>query len=182
MALLYFLAALVAIVLSAMLVNLVTGTKAVYLEALVLAPGELELWRDEAADFAMLPRLGQAAIMSYPRLRRHTVLWTTHRLVVAQKPLSSSKRMLTHQVLFEAPASAATSADERDAAGAFAGGFYGRGFATLICSSKALGVVGGKACVRLQPGADSAAALNLAEAYVFSDRLAELRNVVAGLG
>jgi hypothetical protein len=39
MALLYFLAALVAIVLSAMLVNLVTGTKAVYLEALVLAPG-----------------------------------------------------------------------------------------------------------------------------------------------
>ena len=42
--------------------------------------------------------------------------------------------------------------------------------------------VNGKACVRLRPSADSAATLNLAEAYIFSDRLAELRSVVSGLG
>src|SRR3954471_15383721 len=101
MALLYFLGALVAIVLVATVVNRVTGTKAVYLETLELTPGERELWRDERADFATLPRLGQAAVMSYPRLRRHTVLWTNRRVLVAQKPLFSSRRMLTHQLLVQ---------------------------------------------------------------------------------
>jgi len=182
MALLYFLGALAGIVVIAWLVNLITGTKAAYLEALRLAPDERELWRDEAADFAALPKLGQAAVMSYPRLRRHTVLWTNRRIVVAQRPLFSAKRMLTHQLLFEALPGAAPSAAEREAAGAFGGGFYGRGFSTLICAGRALGTVNGKPCVRLQPSADSAATLNLAEAYIFSDRLAELSSAVSGLG
>jgi hypothetical protein len=152
------------------------------LEALELAPGERELWRDEAADFATLPRLGQAAVMSYPRLRRHTVVWTNRRVVVAQKVLFSSKRMLTHQLIFDQPQTAGVSHDEREAAAAFAGGFYGRGFTTLICSTKALGVVNGKECVRLEPRPDAAASLNLVEVYVFSDRVAELRSVAHGLG
>lgn len=180
MAALYFLAALAGIVLLALLVNLLTGTKAAYLETLQLAPGERELWRDEAADFATRPSLGQAAVMSYPRLRRHTVLWTNRRILVAQKPLFSAKRLLTHQLLFEAEVGA--SAEGREAAAAFAGGFYGRGFTTISCTGRALGVVNAKECVRLQPSADSAGALNLAELYIFSDRLAELRSAVSGLG
>ena len=160
-----------------MVVNLLTGTKASYLETLVLADGERELWRDEAADFATLPALGQAAIMSYPRWRRHTALWTNQRVLVAQKVLFSSKRMLTHQLVFEA----VVKADARAAATEFSGGFYGRGFVTLVCASPALAKVNDKDCVRFRPTADSAAALNLVEAYLFSDRLADLRAKVPGL-
>ncbi len=128
MTFLYFIAALGGIVLVAIVVNRLTGTRASYLDALALDAGERELWRDAAADFATLPRLGQAAVMSYPRLRRHTVVWTDRRVIVAQQVLLSSKRMLTHRLFFAAQASDAGAAQ---AAAAFAGGFYGRGFTTL---------------------------------------------------
>ena len=174
MSLLLFLAALVGIVLLAMLVNLLTGTKASYLHALVLEPGETEAWRDAAADFAIRPRLGQALSMSYPRLRRHTVSWTDRRVIVAQKVLFSSKRMITHQIFFERGKSAA-SAEVRAAADKFSGGFYGRGFITLIATGYSFAQVNARDCLRIQPTEDSGSVLNVQEAYLFSDRLAELR-------
>ncbi len=176
MAFLYFIAALLGIVLVAVVVNRVTGTKATYLDALVLEPGERELWRDVGADFATLPRLGQAAVMAYPRLRRHTVVWTDRRIIVAQQVLLSAKRMLTHQIFFESQSSDGAA---REAATGFAGGFYGRGFTTIACVAKTFDRVNDKDCVRLQPTTDSGATLNLVEAYVFTERLAELRTSLA---
>ena len=179
MVFLYFLAALLGIVVFAMVVNRLTGTRASYLEALQFEPGEAELWRDAAADFAALPRFGQAARMSFPRLHRQVAVWTTRRLIVAQRALGSSKHMITHQVVFEAlPAPAEKAA--RDAAREFGGGFYGRGFETLLAASHSLARVNDRECVRLVLAADSSAASNVIEAYLFSDRLAELRAAIGG--
>jgi hypothetical protein len=177
MALLYFLAALLGIALLAILVNRATGTKASYIEALQLEPGELQLWRDEAADVATLPRFGQAAVTSFPRLRRHVAVWTTQRLIVAERALGSSRHMVTHQLLFEAvPAPALAPA--REAAGKFAAGFYGRGFETLLVTSHSFSRVDDKDCVRLVLSGDSSAVSNVIEAYLFSDRLAELTDAL----
>jgi hypothetical protein len=173
MAFVYFLAVLVGLVVFATLINRLTGTKATYVEDFQLAPGELELWRDAGADFARRPRLGQALVMSYPRMRRHTVLWTTQRVVVSQRVLFGPKHMLTHQIFFE-PAAAG------DAASQFAGGFYGRGFETITATAKSFTQVNAKACVIITPSETSGSALNLAEAYLFSDRLAELEQALSG--
>jgi hypothetical protein len=51
----------------------------------------------------------------------------------------------------------------------------------VLCRQAALGEVAGKACVRFEPHSDSAGSLNIAEAYVFSDRLGELTRTVTGL-
>ncbi len=173
MAFLYFLAALLGIVVLAIVVNRLTGTRANYLEALQFEPGEHERWRDAAADFATLPRFGQAAVMSFPRLRRHVAVWTTRRLIVAQRALGSTKHMITHQVVFEASPTPGLE-PAREAAREFGAGFYGRGFETLLAQSHARARVNDKECLRLVLAADSSAVSNVIEAYLFSDRLAEL--------
>ncbi|HEY6559293.1 MAG TPA: hypothetical protein VI072_18540 [Polyangiaceae bacterium] len=76
MAFLLFLGALLAIVVFALVVNRLTGTKASYLDELKLEAGESELWRDTQADFAWVPRTGRALVTSYARMRRHSVVWT----------------------------------------------------------------------------------------------------------
>lgn len=57
MSILYFAGALLGIVVLAIAINHLTGTKANYLENLQFAPGKKELWRDTQADFAVVPRL-----------------------------------------------------------------------------------------------------------------------------
>jgi len=178
MAIVYFLGALLAIVAFAVVVNRLTGTKAHYVETFQLDPGEQEQWRDTSADFATRPELGQALVTSFPRLRRHTIVWTNQRVLVAQKVLFSSRRMLTHQIFFERGGEGA-AAPAKAAAERFAGGFYGRGFQTIQARDHSFGEVGGKACVVIKPSDASAAASNLAEAYLFSDHLAELRRRLA---
>src|SRR5262245_54445397 len=123
MAFLLFLAALCGIVVFAVVVNWLTGTKASYLDGLRLDAGERELWRDDAADFALVPRLARAKFMSFARMRRHSVIWTDQRILIAQKALLSSRRMLTHQISF-AHGSARLSSDARQASSEFFGGFY----------------------------------------------------------
>jgi hypothetical protein len=165
---LYFAAALLGIVVLAITINHLTGTKANYLENLQFAPDEKELWRDTQADFAHVPRQGRAVVMAYARLRRHTVVWTDRRVIVSQRALFSRSHMVTHQIYFAThvgPSAAATSAF---------GGFFGRGFETILAAGRSSGVVDGKACVRIQPSEESAARLNLDEALIFTDRLADL--------
>lgn len=175
MAFVYFLAALVGLLVFAIVVNRLTGTKAAYVEDLQLAPGELELWRDARADFARRPRLGQAVVMSYPRARRHEIVWTNQRVIVSQRVLFGPKHMLTHQIFFEP----ATPTDAADAASRFAGGFYGRGFETITALSHSFTRVNDRDCVRIQPTETSGSALNLEEAYVFSERLPELQRAIS---
>jgi hypothetical protein len=165
----WFVGALIAIVVFAIAANRLTGTKAQYLDSLQLEAGEAELWRDAEADFATVPRTGRAAVMSYPRLRRHTVLWTDRRIVISQKPLGSSKHMITHQIYFVPDVGA------QAAAGAAFGGFYGRGFETIVGAARSFDQVNGKDCARIKPTAACGAKLNLDEALIFTDRLAELQ-------
>ena len=180
MAALYFLLALAGIVVFAIVVNRLTGTKANYLEALRLEAGERELWRDSAADFGTLPRQGQALKMSFPRLRRHTAVWTTRRLIIAQRALGSAQHLITHQIVFRAPSNSSDpDAGAQHAASQFAGGFYGRGFETLLAASHSFARVDDKDCLRVVLEPDSSAASNLIEVYLFSDRLAELREALA---
>ncbi|HMJ11019.1 MAG TPA: hypothetical protein VK524_06405 [Polyangiaceae bacterium] len=176
MSFLLFIAALLAIVVFAVVVNRVTGTKARYIEQLQLDAAERELWRDTEADFALVPRTGRALVMSFVRLRRHTVVWTDLRTIVAQKALFSARRMITHQII-SASASDSRSVEARDASREFFGGFYGRGFTTLIALHTNFDQVGGKDCVRIQPTEACGVALNVDEILIFTDRIAELRNV-----
>jgi len=175
MAFLLFIGALVAIVLCAMIVNRLTGTKALYLETLQLESGEREIWRDARADFAVVPRLGQAVSMSFARMRRHTVLWTDRRIIVSQKPLFSSKHMITHQIHF----TVAADSDAPAAAREVFGGFYGRGFETIEAEDKSFGQVNRKDCVRIKPTPASGAKLNLEEMLIFTDHLPELQTSLA---
>lgn len=178
MAFVYFLVVLLGIFGFALLVNFITGTKATYLKDVRWEAGELELWRDTSADFARRPRYGQAVVTSFPRLRRHTIVWTNRRVVVTQRVLFGSKHMLTHQVFFEGAGNAANPGDAEAASG-FSGGFYGRGFETIAATGYAFTTVNGQPCARIEPNATSSDSLNLAEAYVFSDRLAELERALA---
>ncbi|MES1176194.1 MAG: hypothetical protein ABUL62_17870 [Myxococcales bacterium] len=172
MVFLYFIAALAGIVVFAIVVNRLTGTKASYLESLALDADERELWRDSEADFATLPRFGQAMAMSFPRLGRHTAVWTDERVIIAQRALGSERHLITHQIFFDGGPAAAAA---REAASKFGAGFYGRGFETLLAAKHELTTVNERACVRLVLGADSSAASNLIEVYVFSEHLNALR-------
>lgn len=178
MAVVYFLVVLSGIFGFALLVNYITGTKATYLKDVRWAPGELELWRDVGADFARRPRFGAALLMSYPRMRRHTIVWTNRRVVVTQRVLFGSKHMLTHQVFFEG-AGAPAEPDAAQAASDFSGGFYGRGFETIAATGYSFTTVNDQPCARIQPSVATIDSLNLEEAYIFSDRLAELERALA---
>ncbi len=70
-AVLAFVGALVAIVVIAVVVNRVRGARAHYLDAWTEGPGERRLIEDRAADFAVVSKMGQAKVMSFPRLRPH---------------------------------------------------------------------------------------------------------------
>ena len=173
MSLLLFAGALLAIVVFAMVVNRVTGTKANYLDTLVFETGEKELWRDAKADLGIVPRMGRALVMSYTRIRRHTVVWTDRRVIVSQKPLFSSKRMITHQIYFTLEMNA-SNATARTAAQETFGGFFGRGFETIIAETKSFSQVNKKDCVRIKPTEECGDKLNLDEILIFTDHLEEL--------
>lgn len=170
MSLLIFVASLAGIIGVAIVVNRITGTRASYIDALRLRPGENEIWRDTEADVARVPRAARPLILSFPRLRRHTVVWTERRIVISQKVLFSQKRMITHEVQFVGHARKEALA----VAGETFGGFFGRGFETIIAESRSFGHLNQKPCVAIKPTEESSAKLNLEELLIFSDRLPQL--------
>ena len=171
MSFLLFAGVLLAITVFALVINRLTGTRYLYLHELSFDPAQKELWRDTAADVYAVPRLGRAVFMSYARMKRHTVVWTDRRIVVAQKILFSQKRAVTLQIYV---ASGVAGVDENKAASELFGGFYGRGFQTVIAETHAGGVVNDKACVRIRPTESCGAAQNIDELLIFSDHIAEL--------
>jgi hypothetical protein len=175
MSFLIFAGAVLGIAAFAVAVNRLTGTRANYLETLPFEAGEKELWRDPEADFARVPHFGRPRGLSFARLRRHTVVWTNRRIIVSQKALFSPKRMITHQIYFATEA----GVDARLAAGETFGGFFGRGFETILAAAKSFSLVNDKACVRIKPTEACSARLNLDEALIFSDRLAALEKSLA---
>lgn len=178
MSVVMFLGVLLGIVLLAVAVNRMTGTRAHYVDALQLEPGEKELWRDAGADFAVVQRMGRALKMSYARLRRTTVIWTDRRIVIAVKPLFSDRCMITHQIYFDGDTAHDVVNARQVAAEAF-GGFFGRGFQTISAQSKAFGQVNNKNCVRIRPTEACGASKNINEMLIFTDQIDELQRVLA---
>ena len=175
MSFLIFVAALLGLFIFAVVVNRVTGTKANYLDTFAFEAGEKELWRDAGADLGMEPRQGRSLIMSYTRMRRHTVVWTNRRVIISQKTLFSSKRMITHQIYFTRQMNAGDTI-ALEASSEFLGGFVGRGFETIVAETKSFGQVNKKDCVRIKPTEACGAKLNINEIFIFTDQLSELQN------
>ena len=57
--------------------------------------------------------------MTYPRFRRHTVVWTDWRVIVSQRTLFSRSHRDTHQIYFAAQAGPQANADAASAFGGF---------------------------------------------------------------
>jgi hypothetical protein len=74
-AVLLFVAALAAIVLVGWIVSKAKGSKAYFIESWQFDDGETVLWRDDDADVAIIPKLGQAAVMTPARLHRWRSWW-----------------------------------------------------------------------------------------------------------
>ena len=169
MSLIVFTGGLLGIVVLALVVNRVTGTRASYIDELRLEADENEIWRDSGADVAAVPRRGRALLMSFPRLRAHTVVWTNRRVIISRKALFSQRRMITRHLYFQHEAGAEALA----AAGQALGGFFGRGFETIIVASSEFSRADGKSCVMIKPTEACAARFNLDEVRIFTDRMAE---------
>jgi hypothetical protein len=133
-----FLAAMAGLVGLAVVVNKVTGTKQQFLEDLVLAPGERELWRGDGCD-AYVVAGPQPLVQSFARLGRHRIILTTERLLWGQPALFGKKHVLERAVLFRREGPGGAGLERLD------GGFYGSGVIVHLADPKALKPVpGGK--------------------------------------
>ncbi len=163
-AVLAFVGALVAIVLVAIVVNRVRGSRAHYLDAWSPDPGERRLREDPAADYYVVPRLGQAKVMSFARLRRTHAVLTDRRFVIATRALLSRRYMITHMVHL-------SGADDAPAElGQMSGGLYTTGYSVLSARASDMTVErdGDKPYLKIVPE-PTAAATNIAHCRLYSD-------------
>jgi hypothetical protein len=94
-----FAAILTALIGGAWLFTRIRGIKAHHTETFPLDADEKLLFEDVAADFYVVPVLGQALVMSFARMGRAHVLVTNHRIIVGQKVLLGRKHMVTDVIL-----------------------------------------------------------------------------------
>src|SRR6478736_2467146 len=83
-----FIAICLTIVLVAWIISKITGAHAYYIETWRYDEGETIVWRDDAADVAMIPILGQALIMRPLRFHRWPVVVTNRRIIIGNKTFS----------------------------------------------------------------------------------------------
>jgi hypothetical protein len=126
-----FVLALGGIVVFALIVNRLTGTKTQYLDALVLASDERELWRSAGADAFVLAG-PQPLVRSFTRLGRHELVLTTKRLLWGQPALFGERVILQYAVLLTRDGNGAAGLDRLD------GGFWGGGVITTLADPGAL--------------------------------------------
>jgi hypothetical protein len=162
-AVLAFAGVLVAIVVVAIVVNRIRGGRAHYLDAWAPGPGERRLLEDPAADFYVVPRLGQARRMSFARLHRSHAVLTDARIVIATRALLSKRYMITHMVHLggeEAPPELDT----------LSGGLYTTGYAVLCALPSAMTVEGdgAKRYLRIVPE-PTASGTNIEHCRLYSD-------------
>lgn len=174
-ALLAFIGALAAIVVGAVVVNRVRGVRAQYLDAWTPDPGEERLLEDPGADFSLIPRLGQARVMTFARRRRTHAVLTATRLVIAQRALMSRRYMITHVLLLHAGSGDAGAEAEAEAAELEhrTGGQFTRGYVVMSTSPDRITVEadGAKAYLRIVPE-PTASATNVEHCRLYSDMAA----------
>ena len=166
---LYFLAACAGIALMGWIVSKITGSSAWYIEDWTFEPGEVVLFRDDAADTYLIPELGQALIMSFARPRRGFVVVTSQRIIIGTRPLFGTKRMVQY-VLYVGVSPDGSSAR-------LDGGLLTRGYQTIVL------LPGGiqphpddsKPHVDLTPLSSEPSSTNLQTIRIFTDLAASFR-------
>lgn len=167
-AFLAFLGSLAAIVVVAVVVNRVRGARAHHLDAWTPGPDERTLAEDGEADFAVVPRLGQARVMTFPRLRRTHAVMTSARIVVATRALASRRYMITHVVHLDGG-----SGEPPAELGGLGGGLTTVGYTAIAArpSEMTLEDDHGKPYLRIVPQ-PTRSATNVEHCRLYSDRAA----------
>jgi hypothetical protein len=167
LAVLAFIGALAAIVLAGIVVSRVRGGRAHYLDAWTPGPGERRLLEDAGADFYVVPRLGQAKVMTFARRRRSHAVLTDGRLVIATRALMSRRYMITHMVHLD------RDADPPAALGQLSGGLYTTGYIVMSARPADMTVEDdrGKPYLRIVPEA-TASATNVEHCRLYTDNAA----------
>jgi hypothetical protein len=127
-AVLLFVAACCAIVVGGWIVSRAKGSRAFFIESWRFDEGETILWRDDDADVAVIPKLGQAASMTPARLHRWPVVVTSARILVANKTLTG--KAMVQYVLYPVAAPDGGSAQ-------LDGGLLSRGYSTVVVEPEA---------------------------------------------
>ena len=170
-----FAGALAAIVVLGFVVSRVRGGRAHYLDGWSPAPGERTLIEDRAADFYVVPRLGQARRMSFARLHRTHVVMTDVRMIIATRALLSKRYMITHMVHLvgdDAPAEL----------GQLSGGLYSTGYTVVSARPSDMTVEddGGKPYLRIVPEQTASGAM-IEHCRLYSDDAAGLRDAAMSI-
>lgn len=168
-AVLVFVGALVAIAVLAIVVNRLRGVRAQYLDAWSQDPGEERLWEDPRADFHVVPRLGQARVMSFARPHRTHAVLTNTRLVIATRALLSRRYMVTHVVVLGGRG-AGTPELER-----MTGGQFSLGYVVMSARPERMSVEtdGAKPYLRIVPD-PTPSATNVEHCRLYSDTAEDL--------
>lgn len=175
-AVLAFIAALAAIVVVAVVVNKVRGARAHYLDAWTEEPGERRLIEDRAADFAVVSRMGQAKVMTFPRIRRTHAVMTSARIVIATRALASRRYMITHVVHLGG------DQDPPAGLGKLDGGLTSTGYIVIAASPSAMTLErdGDKPYLRIVPEPTTSSA-NIEHCRLYSDDAAGFLDMAASL-
>ncbi len=165
-----FVAICLTIVLVAWIISKITGAHAYYIESWHYDEGETIVWRDDAADVVMIPKFGQAVIMTPLRLHRWPVVVTNHRIIIGDKTFRG--RQMVKYVLWP-------NASPDDQSKRQDGGLFSRGYSTLVIGPEAkhpmLDHGGQPPYVALIPKASEPSSINLAEIRIYSDSIASFR-------
>ena len=122
-AVILFVAACGAIVIVGWIVSKAKGSRAFFIESWQFDHGETILWRDDAADVVVIPKLGQAVSMTPARLHRWPVVVTNSRVIVGNKTLTG--RAMVKYVLYPTVA-------PDDQSRHLDGGLLSRGYSTVV--------------------------------------------------
>lgn len=125
-------AAFLLVVSVGILVSRRRGARMHYLDAWATDPGEERRLEDPAADFYVVPRLGQAMIMTFARRHRTTAVVTDRRLIVATRVAFSKRYGITHVVHLGASGHADGTLDQ------LTGGLFSVGYTALAASAEGI--------------------------------------------
>jgi hypothetical protein len=126
-AVLLFVAVCVAIVLVAWIVSKVKGSHAYFIESWQYDQDETILWRDDAADVLIVPKMGQARSMTPARLHRWPVVVTNSRVIIGNKTLTG--KAMVQYVLYP---NLALDGESKH----LDGGLLSRGYSTVVIESE----------------------------------------------
>ncbi len=167
-ALIAFAGALAAIAVVAIVVNRLRGVRAHYLDDWAPEPGEHRLLEDPAADFYAVPRLGQAKVMSFARIRRSHAVLTNTRIVIATRALFSRRYMITHIVHLDGGGAPPPELGQLN------GGLYTSGYIVIAAAPAGMTLEGegGAPYVRIVPEPTASGAM-IEHCRLYSDAAAE---------